>query len=98
MITLKDLLAAQTGAKHILHVRVTPKASSNRIKIEKNEGEQALIRVYITTVPEDGKANAAVIKLLAKELGIAKSSLSITHGLTGRNKTILIDHPAFSAS
>jgi len=74
----------------VLHVRVTPKASSNRIKIEASEDRSALIRVYVTTVPEDGKANDAVIKLLAKELGIAKSSLAITHGETSRNKTIKI--------
>ena len=51
-------------------VRVTPKASRDRFVVE--EGQ---IRVYVTTVPEDGKANAAVQKLLAKAPGLPKSRL-----------------------
>lgn len=75
----------------VLHVRVTPKASANRIKPETLADGSLLLRVYVTVVPEDGKANKAVIELLAKELGIAKSRLSITHGLTDKNKTIRIE-------
>lgn len=48
----------------VLELRVTPKASRNEIREE--EGQ---IRVYVTTVPENGKANEAVIKLLSKALG-----------------------------
>ena len=40
--------------------------------------------------PEDGKANAAVIALLAKELGVAKSALAITAGQKARLKTIAL--------
>jgi len=36
-----------------LHVRVTPKAAANRIKIEAGEGGETIIRIYVTTVPED---------------------------------------------
>ena len=49
-------------------VIVIPKASSNRIVLDANE-----IRVYVTTVPEDGKATAVVIKLLPKAIGVPKS-------------------------
>ena len=63
-------------------VRVTPKASRNRI-VEETDG---LIRVYVTTVPEDGKATAAVIKLLAKAIGVAKSDLLLVRGATDRVK------------
>lgn len=73
-----------------LQVRVTPKAAANRIKVEELENGDYLIRVYVTTVPEDGKANKAVLELLAKELGIAKSKLTIVKGLTGKDKTIQI--------
>lgn len=73
-----------------VQLRVTPKASANRIKPEIQEDGSLLLRVYVTTVPEDGKANAAVLKLLAKELGVAKSCLSITHGQTGRNKVVRV--------
>ena len=42
-------------------------------------------------VPEDGKANAAVIKLLAKALGVAKSRLVLVRGATSRDKLFRID-------
>jgi len=59
----------------VLTVKVTPKASANRIKID---GET--VRVYVTAVTENGKANAAVIKLLSKKLGIPKSALESCAG------------------
>ena len=68
-------------------VRVTPKAAANRIAVDAD----GLIRVYVTTVPEDGKANAAVIKLLAKALGVAKSRLVLVRGATSRDKLFRID-------
>ncbi len=75
----------------ILRVKVTPKAKSERIKKEIAADGSVLYKIYVTAAPEDGKANAAVIKLLAKALGIAKSSLTITRGLTSREKTIQVN-------
>ena len=66
-------------------VRVTPKASRNRVT-----EEGGAIRVYVTTVPEDGKATAAVQKLLAKHMGLAKSRLSLVRGATSRDKTFVV--------
>lgn len=67
-------------------VRVTPNAARERI-----EAEDGTIRIYVTVVPEDGKANAAVQILLAKAIGIAKSRLSLIRGHTSRDKTFRID-------
>ena len=75
---------AQPGAQ--IAVRVTPRASRNRITQEDGQ-----IRVYVTTVPEDGKANAAVQKLLAKALGLPKSRLRLIRGQAARDKTFVID-------
>ena len=75
---------AQPGA--VIAVRVTPRASRNAVTLE---GEA--IRVMVTTVPESGKANAAVIKLLAKALGVAKSRLVLVRGATSRDKLFRID-------
>ena len=44
-----------------LQVRVTPKASANRVRIEERP-EGPLVRVDVTVAPEDGKANKQVIK------------------------------------
>ncbi len=72
-----------------LQVRVTPKASVNRIRIEERP-EGPLVRVDVTTAPEDGKANQQVVKLLAQELGLSKSAFVIVRGNTNREKTISI--------
>lgn len=63
-------------------VRVTPKAAANRIAVDAD----GLIRVYVTTVPEGGKATAAVVRLLAKAIGIPKSRLELVRGETSREK------------
>lgn len=67
-------------------VRVTPKAARNAV-IQ----DGTAIRVTVTTVPEDGKATAAVIKLLAKSLGVAKSRLTLVRGATSRDKVFRLD-------
>lgn len=76
---------AQPG--RTLEVRVTPRASRNGVSCD----ESGVIRVTTTTVPEGGKANAEVIKLLAKALGIAKSRLTLLRGASGRDKLFRID-------
>lgn len=75
-----------------LRVRVTPRASSERIKIETLPDGERLVRVYVTVVAEDGKANKAVIALLAKTLGLPPSALKIAQGLTSRDKLIEINY------
>ncbi|MCV2446119.1 DUF167 domain-containing protein [Paracoccus sp. DMF] len=67
-------------------VRVTPRASRNAVLLD---GET--IRVLVTVVPEDGKANAAVVKLLAKALGVAKTRLALLRGATSRDKLFRLD-------
>lgn len=74
----------------VVAVRVTPKASANRIVAEQQEDGDLVLKVYVTVVPEAGKANEAVIALLAKELGVAKSRITILQGETSRNKHIRI--------
>ncbi len=71
-----------------LSLRVTPKASRNAVAAPEADGDP--LRVYVTTVPEGGKANAAVLKLLSKALGLPKSRLEIVQGATGRDKVVEI--------
>lgn len=75
-----DLSAlAIPGAR--LAVKVTPSAS--RLKLE--VGSEGL-KAWVTAAPEDGKANTAVTRLLAKALGIAPSRLRLVSGATSRQK------------
>jgi uncharacterized protein len=79
-----------------LAVRVTPKAAKNRVTCDPETGE---VRVYVTVVPEGGKANAAVIKLLAKEFGIAKTRFNLIRGQTSRDKVFaVLDYSSSSSS
>ncbi|MEY3307844.1 MAG: hypothetical protein RLZZ413_1882 [Pseudomonadota bacterium] len=67
-------------------VRVTPNASREQVTID---GSRFVIRV--TCVPEDGKANKAVTRLLAKALGMAPSRLVLIRGMTGRDKVFRVE-------
>lgn len=48
------------------------------------------LKVKVTVVPEKGKANKALIKLLSKQLGYPPRDLALVSGHTDRNKNILI--------
>jgi len=75
-----------------LLIKVTPKASADRIQgWAEDEAGQKLLKIAVTAVPEDGKANKAVIALLAKRLKLPKSAIEIASGATDRRKTLLID-------
>ena len=49
------------------------------------------MRLRVTSPPENGKANAAVIALLADTLGVSKSKIRITRGHTSRDKVIEVE-------
>lgn len=68
-----------------LRIKVTPNAAKN--EVFRRNGE---IRVMVTTAPEKGNANEAVLKLLAKVIGCPVSSMNITRGQTSPQKTVLI--------
>lgn len=78
----------------VVQVRVTPKAARERIEAQPQPDGSLLLKVYVTVVPEDGKANVAVLRLLAKALCVAPSQLVIGRGHTGRDKLIRITQAA----
>lgn len=58
-------------------------------------GEQLV--VCVTTIAEDGKANRAMIRLLARHFGVAPSALTIVRGFKSRNKMVEILTPGGKA-
>ena len=70
---------ALEGAEFVC--RVTPRA--RRPDIRRQDG---IIHVAVNAVPEDGKANAAVLAALAQVLGVAKTRLRLVRGHTSRDK------------
>ena len=75
----------------IIAIRLTPKASSDRIgDIRKMPDSTEQLVVFVTAVPENGKANTAMIRLLSRHLNIAASRITVIRGATSRNKTVQI--------
>ncbi|EJJ30442.1 DUF167 domain-containing protein [Rhizobium sp. CF142] len=75
-----------------LAVRLTPNGGRDAIEGIEPDGEGGmLLKARVTAVPEKGKANKALIALVAKSLGIAKSSVSLASGDTSRKKILRID-------
>ncbi|MGV6805707.1 MAG: DUF167 domain-containing protein [Ruegeria sp.] len=75
---------AQPG--QTIRVRVTPKAAQDRIDFDGD-----IVHIAVTIPPADGKANQAVIKVLAKAMRVAPSSLMLKQGHTGRDKLFVYD-------
>lgn len=48
------------------------------------------LKVAVTSPPVDGEANAAVIELLAKTLGVARGAVEVIAGATSRRKTVRV--------
>jgi uncharacterized protein (TIGR00251 family) len=76
-------LRALADAQACLALRVTPNASADSISLA-----DGVVQVRVTATPEAGKANTAVLALLAKALGVPRTSLAIVQGETGRNKRV----------
>lgn len=70
-------------------LRVIPRASKNIVQGLHGDA----LKIRLQAPPVEGKANQALIRFIAKEWGIPKSSITILSGETGRNKRIRI-HPA----
>ncbi len=72
-----------------LFVRANPGAKAEAIAgVWLGAEGEARLAVKVSAPPDKGKANAAIIKLLAKALGLPKSAFLIASGETSRLKTI----------
>ena len=69
-----------------IDILVQPRASRARI----GPMHDGRIKIAVTSPPVDGEANAAVIELFAKRLGVPRSSVEIVAGASSRRKTLRI--------
>ena len=75
----------------LLTVRLTPNARDDRIEgIKLLADGKAVLAARVRAIPEDGAANAALEKLIAKICGVAKSRVTVTSGHTQRVKILQI--------
>jgi uncharacterized protein len=84
-------MVRQAAGGVTLRLKVAPRARHDRIEgMAQAAGGGAVLKVSVTAAPERGRANEAVVALLARELRIPKTSISVVAGETGRLKTIRI--------
>ena len=79
----------QTPKGLFLHIRTTPKSGRDEITglVVNAAGQNSLV-VKVTAAPDKGAANRAVIKTLADEIHVAKSSFRLASGETSRDKVV----------
>ncbi len=74
-----------------LHLHVSPGASRSRVEGWRTDPDGTeRLRVRVAAPPEKGKANKAVVKLLADALGVAPRDIEVVRGATSRSKTLQI--------
>ncbi len=78
-----DAIRALADGAGRLALRVTPGA-----RVEGVELGEGVLLVKVRTKPEGGKANDAVLELVADALGVATSRLRLLRGATGRDKLV----------
>jgi uncharacterized protein (TIGR00251 family) len=75
----------------VVTVRLTPKASAARLGgIVRDAAGMGQLRAWVTAPPVDGKANQALIELLAKSWRLPKRAITIVRGAADRTKQVRI--------
>lgn len=70
-----------------LKIRLQPRAKRNAIVDERN----GVVRVSVAAAPVEGRANAALCKLIAKRSGIARGRVSVISGERSREKVVRVE-------
>ena len=69
-----------------IEIHVQPKAGRNRIVTQ-----GGTVKVYVTAAPEKGKANKAVVEVIARRLRVPKGAVSIVSGQRSRKKRLRVE-------
>ncbi|MDO5576051.1 MAG: DUF167 domain-containing protein [Fibrobacter sp.] len=68
-----------------IDIRLKPRAKSDKITVT-----ESILEIAVTSPPVESKANLHLVKLLAKRLGVSRSSVQIIKGEHSRNKSVSI--------
>ena len=82
----KAQIADLIDADGSLSIKATPGA-----RVESLSVHEAVLHAKVRAKPQDGAANIAIAELIARGLGIAASRVTLSRGLTSRNKVFVID-------
>ena len=85
-----DFARIQRGTVTVT-VRLSPRASRTAVTgLAADPGGGTVVKTSVTAVPEAGKANDALLRLLAKEWRLPRSGLTITAGAGDRRKVVAV--------
>jgi uncharacterized protein len=87
------LAVRRDGERLSFTIRVTPRASANAVAGERG----GLLLVRVTAAPVDGRANDAVVALLAKLLGTPRGAITVVSGAGARTKRVSVPRGAEAA-
>lgn len=85
----------------VLAVRLTPRGGRNSIEgIETSADGRAVLKARVRAAPSEGEANAALIQVLAKAVGVPPRNIALISGATTRLKRLMIsgDSPTLVAA
>ena len=75
------------GPSATVSVRVVPRSSKEGVA----GFEGCVVRIRLNAPPVEGKANEALVRFLAKAVGVPKSRITLVTGEKGRNKIVRVD-------
>lgn len=74
-----------------VRIYLSPGARQNRFNgLFKDADDRHYLKASVIAIPEDNKANHALIKILADELGIARTAIELVSGLQARKKSFRV--------
>ncbi len=71
-----------------IRVRVRPGARREGVVGFREDGT---LKLDVTAPPEGGRANLAVVALLAEALGVTRSRVAVTRGMSSRDKSVTVE-------
>lgn len=80
------LSPARDGVR--IAIRLTPRAKADRLLGIGDSPGGRVLRASVVAPPEAGRANEALLRLLARSWGLPRRDLSLTVGMSGRNKVV----------
>ncbi len=87
--TNNDPLPVRSGKGGvILSVRLMPKASKDEVQFVEQTETGSVLKARVRAIPDKGKANKALIALVADWVGVPKSTISISSGSKSRLKSV----------
>lgn len=83
-MSIRSLESISEGV--LLRVRVQPKASRDSVVVD----ESGRVRVSLTAPPVDGAANTALVRFMARYLGLKRRQIQLHSGARSRDKSLLL--------